>query len=151
MQFNALKAFLLRTLLGAMLCLCALSAKAQTSPFSEANKSSEAPIEAVKTYEKPATTPAEKVETPTDAGPTPKISYLLCRRETQVRTVRVTQKGSRCTATYTKAGVDEVVGNSSSQAKCYQVLNNIKINLEKGNWKCKDISESRVSLSSEKT
>lgn len=76
-------------------------------------------------------------------------SYLLCKRDHLVRTVRVSIVGKRCTAIYTKSGVDEIVGNSSVHSKCFEVLGNIRTNLEKGSWKCQDISSSRVSTSNE--
>ena len=74
-------------------------------------------------------------------------SYLLCRFDKSVRSVRVEIDNGSCTATYTKAGVDEVVAKSSSSEVCNRVAKSIRSNLERGNWKCKDVSQSRISTS----
>jgi hypothetical protein len=76
--------------------------------------------------------------------------YLICKIRTLVRTLRVQKKPQgKCISTYTKNGVDQIVGRSTSIAQCSKVLTNIRENLEKANWKCKDISEARVSSSEE--
>jgi len=75
-------------------------------------------------------------------------TYLICKNKAVVRTLRVSKKANGgCLATYTKDGVDQVVGNSWTIEKCAKVIGNIRENLEKANWKCKDISEARVSSS----
>ncbi len=75
-------------------------------------------------------------------------TYLLCKYKKLVRTVRVEKNPSDgCKTTYTKDGLDQNVGESLDLKICLKVLRNIRINLEKANWKCKDISESRVSTS----
>lgn len=74
-------------------------------------------------------------------------SYLLCRFDKSVRSVRVEEGSGSCTATYTKAGVDEVVAKSSNPDVCNRVAKSIRSNLERGNWKCKDVSQSRISTS----
>lgn len=86
---------------------------------------------------KPSTESSEKAPT-----------YLICKSKGIVRTLRAQKKPSgACVATYTKSGVDQIVGRSSDMDTCTKVLTNIRENLEKGNWKCKDISEARVSSS----
>jgi len=78
------------------------------------------------------------------------ISYLICKNQTAVRTLRVqTDEQGMCTTTYTKAGVDQVVSNSKKSEICHRVLSNIQENLEKAAWKCKDISGARVSFTAE--
>lgn len=73
-------------------------------------------------------------------------TYVMCRFKNVVRTIRVeTQDG--CVAKYTKEGVDQVVGKSGTNEVCFKVMNNIRENLEKADWKCKDISQARVSTS----
>jgi hypothetical protein len=75
-------------------------------------------------------------------------TYLICKNKASVRTLRVqTRKNGSCFTTYTKNGVDQVVSNTSDHGRCSKVMSNIRENLEKGNWKCKDISEARVSSS----
>jgi|SRR6185312_8798468 len=77
-------------------------------------------------------------------------SYYLCKLNNVVRTMRVNaEKDGACEATYTKEGVDKVVGKSATIARCFKVISNIKENLEKATWKCKDISQARVSSSIE--
>lgn len=77
-------------------------------------------------------------------------TYLICKNNNVVRTVRVHKKANGgCETTYTKDGVDQSVGASWTVSRCSKVLGNIRTNLEKANWKCKDISEARVSSSEE--
>lgn len=89
---------------------------------------------------------AAAVDTTADDGTT----YLMCKNKTVVRTVRISKKSSGgCQTTYTKEGIDQIVSESWIQDRCEKVLNNIKENLEKASWKCKDISDARVSASQE--
>jgi hypothetical protein len=75
-------------------------------------------------------------------------TYLICKNKAVVRTLRVSKKSNGgCLATYTKDGVDQVVGQSWATERCSKVIGNIRENLEKAHWKCKDISEARVSSS----
>jgi hypothetical protein len=89
--------------------------------------------------------PASKTEETSSEKPG---TYYLCKLNNVVRTVRlVTDKNGVCEATYTKEGVDKVVGKSGTPDRCLKVISNIKENLEKASWKCKDISQARVSSS----
>ncbi len=77
-----------------------------------------------------------------------KTTYLICKNGPSVRTLRVlTDKNGSCVTTYTKEGVDQSVAHSWKTERCSKVLGGIRINLEKAQWKCKDISEARVSSS----
>ena len=78
-----------------------------------------------------------------------KSAYYMCKSGAAVRTVRVALKGQTCRAIYTKEGADQVVGKSGTPEACVQIIDKIKSNLEAGNWKCKDISNTRVSSSLE--
>ena len=78
-----------------------------------------------------------------------KSTYILCKNGSVVRTIRVQLKGQSCKAIYTKEGTDQVVGKSGTPDVCFDIANKIKVNLEVGNWKCKDISQTRVSSSME--
>jgi hypothetical protein len=81
-----------------------------------------------------------------DPGSKSDVTYLICKNNKLVRTLRVTKRSNGgCTATYTKEGVDQVVGNSWAVERCSRIINGIKDTLEKHDWKCKDISEARVS------
>ena len=72
-------------------------------------------------------------------------SYYLCKSGATVRTIRISKSGAVCRTYYTKEGVDAVVSKSSNPQTCGDVAGRIKTNLEASNWKCKDISNSRVS------
>ena len=74
-------------------------------------------------------------------------TYVICKNKDIVRTIRVEKSTQSCKTTYTKNGEDKIVGKSKTENVCIEVLTNIKKNLEESNWKCKDISASRVSSS----
>lgn len=74
----------------------------------------------------------------------PKFSYWLCRRGTEVRTLRVRHKDSVCSTLYAKEGRDEKVAESKEPELCLSILNKIKSNLQSADWKCKDISNSQI-------
>ena len=74
-------------------------------------------------------------------------SYVLCKNKATVRTIRVEKEKGLCVTTYTKEGVDQIVGQGQAENTCFGILNNIKGNLEKADWKCKDISQARISSS----
>jgi hypothetical protein len=87
---------------------------------------------------------AGKPETSSSAAP--QGSYYLCKLNHIARTIRVKKDADgTCETTYTKEGIDRVVSKSSSLDRCFKVIENIKENLEKAAWKCKDISGARVS------
>ena len=110
----------------AIILTTSLSVKAQNSPMGS---------EEVATANGEVSTTTEKDST-----------YMMCKNKKVVRTVRVEKKNNGgCKTTYTKEGVDQNVGESWVASRCLKVLKNIRINLEKANWKCKDISEARVS------
>jgi len=74
-------------------------------------------------------------------------TYVMCRSQKNVRTIRVAnenESGGACTTFYTKLGKDKVVGTGNRHSSCYKFLNNIRENLEKANWKCKDISRAKI-------
>jgi hypothetical protein len=75
-------------------------------------------------------------------------SYVICKNKKEVRTIRVEIQGPVCKALYSKMGKDELVAEGT-QKHCYGVVDNIRTNLEKNYWKCKDISPERVSSSFE--
>lgn len=74
------------------------------------------------------------------------VSYMICRHGKDVRTIQVNNKKEEgCTVSYIKAGVENTVADSKWKGRCFDVLRNIQLNLEKSNWNCKDISDARVS------
>lgn len=75
-------------------------------------------------------------------------NHLLCRNKNVVRTILIEKKNSHCIVSYTKSGEAQIVGKSTKDSVCREVLEKIKVNLEKGGeWKCKDVSKSGVSIS----
>ncbi len=75
---------------------------------------------------------------------------VICRNSKAVRTLRVEKnKGPRCQTLYTKAGVDQNIGNSLSMNACLDFLNKVRLTLEKAQWNCKDIKGSAVSTLTE--
>lgn len=73
--------------------------------------------------------------------------FLLCKDNTQsVRTLRMEKKASgQCVTSYSKQGIDKPQIHSKKEEDCLEVMQNIRANLEKGNWKCKEISGLRIS------
>ena len=74
--------------------------------------------------------------------------YFLCKNKKIVRTLRAlppASEGANCLAIYTKNGVDKEVGSGKMYGSCVNIIGNIKANLEKAGWACKDISSSKIS------
>ena len=77
-------------------------------------------------------------------------SYWLCKNKKEVRTIRVqVNKEGVCSTYYSKLGSEKSVGSGKSQDSCMGFLNNIKTNLEKSAWNCRDISSTRITASVE--
>lgn len=73
-----------------------------------------------------------------DAG-TAYVYYLLCKNGSAVRSISVEpKKGGGCFVKYTKAGVDQQVGESWGNTGCIKIAGNIQKNIETGGWKCKE-------------
>lgn len=67
-------------------------------------------------------------------------SFIICKNQKNVRTIRVEkdQADNQCVAVYTKAGIDREVGRAQTVNSCFKIIENIKSNLEKADWKCKE-------------
>ncbi len=76
-------------------------------------------------------------------------AFVLCKNKKDVRTIRVTNKGENCTTTYSKGGVDEVVGMNRSNQACRTILDSVRSNLEDSNYRCRDVSTATTTTSSE--
>ncbi len=77
-------------------------------------------------------------------------AYWLCKNRKEVRTIRVhIGTDGICTTFYSKAGSEKSVGSGKSHESCINFLNNIKTNLEKSSWSCRDISSTRITASAE--
>lgn len=75
-----------------------------------------------------------------------KMAYVLCKSGPIVRTLRIVKKNENCRTLYTKDGVEAVMSRSNTEDICIGVFEKILVNLEKGNWRCKDVSTSRISF-----
>jgi hypothetical protein len=67
-------------------------------------------------------------------------NFVLCRNQKTVRTVRIDKVGDLYVTKYTQHGVDKEVGRGRNRGSSLKIMENIKINLEKSNWKCKELS-----------
>lgn len=72
--------------------------------------------------------------------------YFLCKNGVNVRTVRVHKpEGSEnYSITYTKGGADQVVGSGKNFEFCKSVAQNIRANLQKQGWSCRDVSQAKI-------
>lgn len=77
---------------------------------------------------------------PVNAG-----DFFLCKREKEVRSIRVDNSPGKCKIIYTKQGVDQTMGQSTLPSDCEAVQGRIRKNLEDGSWKCRVVKESIVS------
>jgi hypothetical protein len=72
--------------------------------------------------------------------------FILCKNEKNVRTLRVEiASDNKCTAFYTKSGVDSNIGNSSSSSGCEEFVLRVRKKLEEASWKCREVKEARTS------
>lgn len=69
-----------------------------------------------------------------------KPNFLICRNQNNVRIVKIEKEtnGPHCIAKYSKSGNEKEVGRALNGDSCLKIMENIKINLEKSNWKCKE-------------
>lgn len=79
--------------------------------------------------------------------------YVICRNDRVVRTIRIEKdEGSRAwVAYYTKLGVDKEVARANTLSSCHRVLENIKDNLTKANWKCKELEKVSATVAADTT
>lgn len=73
--------------------------------------------------------------------------YWMCKNRADVRTIRVEAEKGTCTTRYSKEGTEKEASKSGAMRACYQVFANIRRNLENAEYKCRDISTSRISSS----
>jgi len=69
-----------------------------------------------------------------------KPSFVICRNQKNVRTVHVDKSGDNYLVSYTRNGIDKEVGRGRNRESVLKIMGNIKTNLEKSNWKCKEVS-----------
>jgi hypothetical protein len=79
------------------------------------------------------------------------LKYVLCKsNQKMVRTIRITpetSQNSKCRVTYSKTGVDEVVGQSGNMNDCNSILKNIQDNLAQSQWNCKNVGNASIQFS----
>ena len=68
-------------------------------------------------------------------------SILMCKNKKIVRTLRVikVEKENKCVTVYSKGGIDKIVGSGKNIVACSGVYENIRENLERADWKCKEV------------
>lgn len=79
-------------------------------------------------------------------------AFVLCKNKKDVRTIRVLPdagKNENCTITYTKGGVEEIVGSNRSMNTCMSIMKNIQFNLESSKWSCRNVSSADVMTGTE--
>ena len=76
-------------------------------------------------------------------------SYVICKNNGQVRTIRVeVDAQNMCHTIYSKQGVEKSVGSGKNLGSCTQFLSNVRVNIEKSGWKCRDVESATVDESS---
>ena len=76
------------------------------------------------------------------------MAYWLCKNKGDVRTIRVyVNEEGVCSTYYSKQGNESSIGNGKNHGSCMNFLANVKNNLEKSNWNCRDISNTRITAS----
>lgn len=80
-----------------------------------------------------------------DAPASGEKAYWLCKLRKEVRTIRVhIDQNNICSTLYSKLGEEKVVGSGKHHESCMNFMNSIKSNLEKSNWTCRDISDTKI-------
>jgi hypothetical protein len=75
-------------------------------------------------------------------------SYVICKNNSQVRTIRIELDAENiCHTIYSKQGSDKQVGSGKNKSSCDQWLANVRVNLEKSGWKCRDVESATVESS----
>jgi hypothetical protein len=72
-------------------------------------------------------------------------AYWLCKHRKEVRTIRVhINTQNICSTFYSKLGEEKIVGSGKNHESCMNFMLSIKSNLEKSNWTCRDISDTKI-------
>jgi hypothetical protein len=84
------------------------------------------------------------------AGEVANKAYWICKSKKQVRTIRVhINHTGICATFYSRDGSEKIVGSGKNHESCMTFLNSIKTNLEKSNWSCRDITDTKMTASLE--
>ena len=76
-------------------------------------------------------------------------SFVLCKNQKAVRTIRIVPDENGCTTTYSKSGVDEVVEQNRQSTSCKDSLKSIREHLEASQWACRSVDKAAVVYSGE--
>lgn len=90
-------------------------------------------------------------------------AFVLCKNQKNVRTIKILPDKSielepktagakplnGCAVSYSKSGVDEVVGTNKSLDTCKSILKSIQFNLETSKWSCRTVQTAVVTTSKE--
>lgn len=76
-------------------------------------------------------------------------AYVICKNNSQVRTVRVEVDAQGvCHTIYSKLGNEKAIGSGKNLGSCLTFMKNVRVNLEKSGWKCRDVESATVDESS---
>lgn len=79
-----------------------------------------------------------------EGHPTPQSDFFICKNLKNIRTLRLEKTQGECRTIYTKAGKDRVIGQGQFEESCFKFLSNVKSNLEKAGWNCKEAPKTQV-------
>lgn len=72
-------------------------------------------------------------------------AYWMCKQKNNVRTIRIQiDNQGICSTIYSKEGSEKLIGSGKSHVSCTNFLANVKTNLEKSNWVCRDIGDTKI-------
>lgn len=70
--------------------------------------------------------------------------FVICKLHADVRTVAVHKKGEIYETIYSKYGKAQVIGSGRSLESNKGFLGNVRTNLEKSGWDCREVKEASV-------
>lgn len=68
--------------------------------------------------------------------------FVICKLGANVRTIQVNDLNGSFETVYSKGGESKVIGSGKNYESCLRFLENVKTNLEKSNWACKEATAS---------
>lgn len=72
-------------------------------------------------------------------------TVVLCKLQQQVRTLRIFKNEDRYALVYRKFQRDEELGRFQYVKSAVQVMKEVQQNLEKSDWACREVVESKIS------
>lgn len=71
-------------------------------------------------------------------------AFVICKLHSHVRTIAVHKKGDSYETVYSKFGKAQVIGSGRSIESNKGFLGNVRTNLEKSGWNCREVKEASV-------